>query len=197
MLKFVSRFTLGLLALTIASESFGVTYVPQSDDPHECKRTQLNDRDCGRWFSLEEVVNNPRDRYNRPGVVRRPKRWYRVGQPKAPEPKTIVLNGVNFDTAKASLKADAIPILQSNVAELKSFGNVSIKVVGHTDAQGSDSYNQDLSDRRANTVKNYFIEQGISPNRISSAGAGESQPVATNDTPEGRYQNRRIEIHIQ
>ncbi|MOA46899.1 Outer membrane porin F precursor [compost metagenome] len=73
---------------------------------------------------------------------------------------------------------------------------VSIKVVGHTDSVGSDAYNQALSERRASSVAEYLLSQGVAPNKVTSEGRGESQPIADNETEEGRAKNRRVELHI-
>ena len=69
-----------------------------------------------------------------------------------------------------------------------------LEVEGHTDSVGSDDYNQQLSEKRAGAVRDYLIQQGISADGIVSRGLGKTQPVATNDTPEGRQQNRRVEL---
>jgi outer membrane protein OmpA-like peptidoglycan-associated protein len=69
-------------------------------------------------------------------------------------------------------------------------------VIGHTDNRGSDEYNYDLSRRRAAAVADELISDGVSPSRIGTRGEGESRPVATNDTPEGRAMNRRVEINV-
>jgi outer membrane protein OmpA-like peptidoglycan-associated protein len=73
---------------------------------------------------------------------------------------------------------------------------VSIKVIGHTDSVGSDEYNQALSERRASSVAAYLLSQGIAPSKLTSEGKGESQPLADNETDEGRAKNRRVELHI-
>ena len=73
---------------------------------------------------------------------------------------------------------------------------VSIKVVGHTDSQGSDAYNQKLSERRASSVAAFLLSNGLAPEKLTSQGLGESQPVADNSTEEGRAQNRRVELQI-
>lgn len=76
------------------------------------------------------------------------------------------------------------------------YPQTSIIVAGHTDSTGSDAYNQQLSERRANSVKNLLVQQGVQDYRIRTVGYGASQPVATNATPEGRQMNRRVEIRI-
>jgi len=74
---------------------------------------------------------------------------------------------------------------------------IHIKIVGHTDNVGKDAANQKLSDGRANAVMKDLIERGIAPERIQAEGRGETQPIDTNDTEEGRQNNRRVEIEIQ
>ena len=70
-------------------------------------------------------------------------------------------------------------------------------VEGHTDNVGSPEYNQGLSERRAYSVRDYLVEQGVAPSRVTAIGFGETQPKGSNDTPEGRQINRRVEIHIR
>lgn len=72
-----------------------------------------------------------------------------------------------------------------------------VTVEGHTDSRGRESYNQWLSERRSRVVAGFLVDQGVDPDRIQVVGYGESRPLATNETPEGRQQNRRVEIHIK
>jgi outer membrane protein OmpA-like peptidoglycan-associated protein len=113
-----------------------------------------------------------------------------------PAKKKIVLRGVNFDFDKANIRADAKPILDEAVNTLKESSDVNISVEGHTDAVGSNAYNQKLSERRAKAVTDYLADHGISRARLSTAGFGESRPVATNDTAAGRAENRRVELKV-
>lgn len=106
----------------------------------------------------------------------------------------VTLRGVNFDFNKATIKSDSASILDEAVATLNKASNVNVDVVGHTDSVGSESYNQKLSERRAEAVMGYLVDHGIAASRLSSSGRGESEPVATNDTKDGRYQNRRVEL---
>jgi len=85
----------------------------------------------------------------------------------------------------------------TNLAEsLKKYGDTEILIVGHTDATGSDAYNQDLSQRRALSAANYIVSQGVVNTRLRTTGRGELEPIDTNETDAGRAQNRRVEIVI-
>ncbi len=108
----------------------------------------------------------------------------------------MVLRGVNFDFDKSSLTPDAKTILDGVADELKAFPSIQVEIDGHTDAIGSDDYNQRLSEQRAASVVTYLAEHGIDAGRMSSKGFGESMPVADNGTDEGREQNRRVELKI-
>ncbi|MGF6332341.1 OOP family OmpA-OmpF porin [Pseudomonas sp. BS3782 TE3695] len=114
-----------------------------------------------------------------------------------PVSEVITLNGnVLFAYNQSELMPEARSELDSLMAKLQNTDVASIKVIGHTDSQGSDTYNQKLSERRASSVAAYLLSQGVAPNKLTSEGRGESQPVAENDTEEGRAQNRRVELHI-
>jgi outer membrane protein OmpA-like peptidoglycan-associated protein len=122
---------------------------------------------------------------------------------KAPEPapqtEVITLSDagdVLFDFDKSDLTPAATAQLDTLMDKLRNADVVSIKVIGHTDSKGSDAYNQALSERRASSVASYLLSQGLAPNKLTSEGRGESEPVADNATDEGRAQNRRVELHI-
>jgi outer membrane protein OmpA-like peptidoglycan-associated protein len=117
--------------------------------------------------------------------------------PPPPAKKKIVLRGVNFDFDKATIRKDAAQILDEAASTLKEEGSVAVVVVGHTDSRGTDAYNQRLSERRADAVASYLIKKGVAASRLSTKGMGESQPVASNDTDEGRAQNRRVELLVE
>jgi OOP family OmpA-OmpF porin len=103
------------------------------------------------------------------------------------------LKGVFFDIDKAVIKDPRV--LDEAVAIMKANPKLTGEVHGHTDSTGSAAHNQRLSERRANAVRDYFIKQGISGDRIRAKGFGETMPVASNDTAEGRALNRRVELH--
>ncbi len=105
-------------------------------------------------------------------------------------------DGVTFDVGSATLKPAFRSTLDDVAASLQQYPNSLIDVYGHTDSTGSDSFNQGLSERRAQTVANYLISRGVSSARIRWQGFGETMPVADNSTEEGRRLNRRVEIKI-
>lgn len=108
----------------------------------------------------------------------------------------ISLEGVHFDFDKSTLRPEAIAILNEAAGLLKSQATVVVEVAGHTDSVGSEQYNQGLSERRAQAVKDYLESQGITATRLTARGYGEAQPIASNDTEEGRAQNRRVELIV-
>jgi outer membrane protein OmpA-like peptidoglycan-associated protein len=114
-----------------------------------------------------------------------------------PTSKKIVLRGVNFDFDKSTLRADAIPILDEAARTLTAESTLLVSVEGHTDSRGTDAYNESLSQRRANTVRKYLADHGVDASRLSVVGHGESKPVASNDTDDGRAQNRRVELLVK
>ncbi|MDX8391837.1 MAG: OmpA family protein [Mariprofundaceae bacterium] len=111
-------------------------------------------------------------------------------------PETIALVGVNFENNSADLTAASITILNGAVAILKKRGNIRVEVGAHTDSRGKNAYNQELSEKRAATVRDYLEMHGITADRVQSKGYGESKPIADNATAEGRAKNRRVELTV-
>lgn len=109
---------------------------------------------------------------------------------------TVRLNNIFFDFDETTLRPESITELNQVVDFLKSNPTVKIEIAGHTDNKGSDEYNVALSDGRAGAVRSYLMENWIESGRVSSRGYGESQPVDTNETDEGRQRNRRVEFTI-
>jgi OOP family OmpA-OmpF porin len=113
--------------------------------------------------------------------------------------REFTLRGVLFETNSAELGAAGRAELAAVVSEFKRLpadlaAGVKVSVEGHTDSTGSDAYNQGLSERRAGTVGAYLVEAGLPASMVSTSGLGESSPVDTNDTAEGRQNNRRVVI---
>lgn len=105
-------------------------------------------------------------------------------------------NSILFDVDSASLKPTALDPLQKIGDIIKLHPEDRVIVVGHTDDKGSDIYNQQLSERRAQAVRLQMISRGVPASRVEAVGQGESQPIASNETNDGRAQNRRVEIII-
>lgn len=109
---------------------------------------------------------------------------------------TLRLN-IQFDHDKSNIKPQFEPEVDKAARFLAQYPNSDAIIEGHTDSNGSDDYNQGLSKRRAETVKMALISKyGINPNRLTAVGYGESRPIATNETSDGRYTNRRVMVVI-
>ncbi len=108
----------------------------------------------------------------------------------------IVLKNIFFDLDKATLRPESTAELNRLIKLMNDVPTLKIELSGHTDSQGSDSYNQGLSERRAQAVVDFVTKGGISASRLVSAGYGETQPIATNETKEGRQLNRRTEFKV-
>jgi outer membrane protein OmpA-like peptidoglycan-associated protein len=115
---------------------------------------------------------------------------------KLEKEEKIILRGINFASGQAVIPPSEYPVLDQVAQVLKANENVRVEISGHTDSVGSETYNQGLSQRRAQSVMNYLIQRGISAARMQAVGYGEYQPVASNGTREGRRQNRRIEFKV-
>jgi outer membrane protein OmpA-like peptidoglycan-associated protein len=101
-----------------------------------------------------------------------------------------------FDVDSADLRSESRSTLEDLAANFRQYPHETFSIEGHTDATGSDEHNLALSQRRADSVRDYLTGQGVPAMQIDARGFGESQPKATNDTPEGRQLNRRVEIRI-
>jgi outer membrane protein OmpA-like peptidoglycan-associated protein len=121
--------------------------------------------------------------------------------PAKPKPapkveRTIILDDVLFDFDKSNVKPEAGAILDRLVAFMKENKDKKAALSGHTDNVGTDAYNQKLSQRRVNSVRDYVVKKGVESGRVSGQGFGESKPIADNKTKEGRAKNRRVEIKV-
>jgi outer membrane protein OmpA-like peptidoglycan-associated protein len=105
-------------------------------------------------------------------------------------------SGLLFDFDSDAIKGAAAQNLDSLAASLHKFGSSNLLLVGHTDSQGADSYNQELSMRRAQSVANYLVNKGVTRSRLQVQGRGETEPIAENASATGQQQNRRVEIAI-
>ena len=123
-----------------------------------------------------------------------------VAPAPAPPPDTcgrIVLRGVNFEFDKSNIDAASAGVLDVAAEQLNGCPRVAVHVDGYTDSVGTDKYNQGLSERRANAVMSHLVDRGVSASRLTATGYGETNPVASNDTAEGRALNRRVELKTE
>lgn len=120
-------------------------------------------------------------------------RYRRIRPVQEDAPPRFVLDGVQFETNRATIQRDSYPRLDRIVEYMTHKPEVRIRVAGHTDNVGNARANQRLSERRAQAVRDYLVSHGIDGSRIEAVGYGDQQPIASNDTEEGRQQNRRIE----
>jgi OOP family OmpA-OmpF porin len=107
------------------------------------------------------------------------------------------LQGVFFETSSARLTESSKTILDNAAAELKRYPNISVEVQAFTDSRGSDALNQKISQERANSVRDYLLNKGVDADKITAKGYGEANPVASNETVEGRAANRRVELSVK
>lgn len=112
------------------------------------------------------------------------------------EKLNIAARAINFETGSDKIRTSSFKVLDEIVELMQRYPNTQWSIEGHTDNVGDDNRNMDLSNRRAAAVKNYFISKGIAAERLRSAGFGETQPIADNNTAAGRAQNRRTEIKL-
>lgn len=117
-------------------------------------------------------------------------------RPALQEGQVMTFSNIYFDVASATLKPESYPVLNNIVELLKENSTARIQIAGHTDSDGSASYNQTLSEQRAASVFNYLVSNGINPNRLTTMGFGESQPAVPNTSAANKAQNRRIEFTV-
>lgn len=108
----------------------------------------------------------------------------------------VVLKGVNFATGSATLRPAAFEALRGVAAAMKVNDEIQVEINGYTDSVGDAGKNQRLSERRAESVKDFLVQEGVDPERLSTAGHGEDDPVDSNDTAEGRANNRRVSFRV-
>jgi OOP family OmpA-OmpF porin len=108
----------------------------------------------------------------------------------------LILRGVTFDFDSANLTPASLMLLDSVADILVKRPAFNIEVRGHTDSRGADAYNLKLSQQRAESVRNYLIEKGTPADRLTAVGFGEAEPIADNDTEEGRGLNRRVSLEF-
>jgi outer membrane protein OmpA-like peptidoglycan-associated protein len=113
------------------------------------------------------------------------------------EKQIVITTPVFFDYNQASIRPESYAVLDDVLYILQAHPEIrSVEVAGHTDADGSDSYNQALSQKRVESVRAYLVQHGIAPERLVARGYGESRPIDSNSTEAGKARNRRVEFNI-
>jgi outer membrane protein OmpA-like peptidoglycan-associated protein len=135
------------------------------------------------------VVTSPIYVY-RPAVVYTP-----TAEPLFVERKPLILRGVEFDIDKATLRPESRTTLDQVAASLRIWPDVMVEIQGHTSEPGTAIHNMELSERRAEAVRAYFVSEGIDGARLVANGYGQTRFIADNSTSEGRQENRRVELH--
>jgi OOP family OmpA-OmpF porin len=107
-----------------------------------------------------------------------------------------IVKDLKFDYNKWDIKPEYYSSLDQVVRVLEMNPTIKVELHGHTDSIGSDAYNLQLSQKRANAVRDYLVAKGISADRVTAKGMGEADPIASNETPEGRARNRRVELNV-
>jgi outer membrane protein OmpA-like peptidoglycan-associated protein len=135
------------------------------------------------------VVTSPTYVYM-PAIVYRP-----TSEPLFVEKRPLILEGVEFDIDKATLRPESRATLDQVAESLKNWPDVMVEIQGHTSEPGTAVHNMELSQRRAEAVRTYFVSEGIDGGRLVANGYGETRFIADNSTAEGRQENRRVELH--
>jgi OOP family OmpA-OmpF porin len=123
--------------------------------------------------------------------------------PNTPKGATVNADGcwayqgeIFFDVNSATVKSEAYPMLDEAATVLRNNPDLNVEIQGHTDNTGPAEYNLMLSQKRAESAMNYLVDKGVDPARLTAKGYGFEQPVASNDTKEGRAKNRRVEFRV-
>jgi outer membrane protein OmpA-like peptidoglycan-associated protein len=157
----------------------------------------------GSW-QVPGEIQVPTGPWQEPGDIQIPKGIQAVKsvEESACLRRITVVGDALFDFDKSDLRPDAEETLVAAGPEIAKAGTGKLTITGHTDSKGSDAYNDQLSEARARTVRDWLVGKGIIPAETAFAGRGERQPIASNenadgsDNPEGRQQNRRVEVEI-
>lgn len=119
-----------------------------------------------------------------------------VSRPSENQIDVRLTSDILFDVDSSALRSESRSTLRDLAANFRNYPDERVEVEGHTDSTGTTAHNQQLSERRASSVRSYLVGEGIPSSRVSATGYGESRPKGSNNTPEGRQINRRVEIHI-
>ena len=202
----LGKLTLGSAVLALASSAFAnVTPnltdsqgAPVKDAQGACVVTSgIVHPDCAGAKPAAPAKPAPAPAPARPAEPAKPSAPTAKPAPASVKQAVVIQADALFDFDKSVLRPDGRKSIDDAVAKLKGVDLELVIATGHTDSVGSDAYNQKLSERRAAAVKDYLVSKGIPAAKITTIGKGESQPVATNKTAEGRQKNRRVDIEFK
>lgn len=148
------------------------------------------------WNKYRLNRKNKKDCEKRGGIWNPKTKSCTFPEPEIQEAINEAIDNLEFEFNSDVIVSSSFDSLREVATSLNKFPNYNLELEGHTDSQGSDEYNLDLSNRRANSVKTFLISQGVADGRITAIGKGETEPIADNDTAEGRAQNRRVEFKL-
>lgn len=189
--------TLAAVALSFAAISQASAHEVAADEGRLCNPVQDKEAAAlltknGRFVTHGDTFDCPK-----PEPVVQAKAPTPAPEP-APAPEPVVIASISgdvaFDLNKSTLKPDFYPELNRIIATLNDSPETKFEIVGHADSTGAEDYNQGLSERRALAVADYFKRNGVAQDRFTTSGRGENDPVASNETREGRAKNRRVDI---
>ena len=202
----LGKLTLGSAVLALASSAFAnVTPnltdsqgAPVKDAQGACVVTSgIVHPDCAGAKPAAPAKPAPAPAPARPAEPAKPSAPTAKPAPASVKQAVVIQADALFDFDKSVLRPDGRKSIDDALAKLKGVDVEMVIATGHTDSVGSDAYNQKLSERRAAAVKDYLVSKGIPAAKITTIGKGESQPVATNKTAEGRQKNRRVDIEFK
>jgi OOP family OmpA-OmpF porin len=202
----LGKLTLGGAVLALASSAFAnVTPnltdsqgAPVKDGQGACVVTSgVVHPDCAGAKPAAPAKPAPAPSPARPAQPAKPTAPSANPAPASVKQAVVIQADALFDFDKSVLRPDGRKSIDDALAKLRGVDVEMVIATGHTDSVGSDAYNQKLSERRAAAVKDYLVSKGIPAAKITTIGKGESQPVATNKTAEGRQKNRRVDIELK
>ena len=200
-----------VFANNVGVEGFGSTNLAARDYPYwEHVAISFNKRALKVYFGKQRMMNIPNLRAEPMGLTIASRQCHQGNQALIKDIRIakgskklydrivadgrFVTRGILFDVNKATIKPESMGVINKIVKMMKAHEDLRLRIEGHTDSDGAKGFNQELSEKRAKAVKAILVESGIASSRLTTKGYGESKPVDSNSTPEGKANNRRVEF---